>query len=149
MNEITDKRPNRNRSHYSSHQSRTLQRNNFNSASSSSINSVHTSPRFSRKTSRHEQHEGDYRAFREAYGSQVLLEKYRQIKKVDITNNRIKHYMDGGQENLFDKERKIELNIVEDKRVQVNQYGLPSKPEIKMKTELERSNEMQVQRRGI
>ena len=33
--------------------------------------------------------------------------------------------MNGGQENLFDKERKIEMNIVEDERVSMNQYGLP------------------------
>ena len=50
--------------------------------------------------------------------------------------------MNGVQENLYDKERKIEMNIVEDEQIHTNQYGLPEQPEIKFNSDLTRSTEM-------
>ena len=41
-----------------------------------------------------------------------------------MDQNRVKQYMNGGQENLFDKERKMDMTIVDETYAKTNQYGL-------------------------
>ena len=66
-----------------------------------SYNSVHTTKRHTPRDSperiaREKPDHADYKIYKDIQGTQLLLDKYRQLKKSDLKQNIVKQYMNGG-----------------------------------------------------
>ena len=101
--------------------------------STSSLHSVQTSTRESPTSFVINPDTADYKDYKKVACTQILLDNYRMLKKTDLRQNKIKSYMNGIQDNLYEEEKKIEERKVGVSLESAGVYGLDIKlnPEIK------------------
>ena len=91
----------RNNPHNASHKNIRGHGMNLSICSTLSHNSVHTTSRHTPKDSpegiaKENPDHANYKIYKDIQGAQLLLDKYRQLKKSDLRQNIVKQYMNGG-----------------------------------------------------